>query len=106
MNTMLKRTPINKAVKSFNGDEEHDTYIMWDLMMKNNINPNSETSYADFYRTLYEEIDTMVYDLPAWEEEFNARDSKFITNIEIILDKIEEINDVPRPKAILGNLEY
>lgn len=101
---MLKRTPINKAVKSFNGDEEHDTYIMWNLMVKNDIDPKSGTCYADLYRTLCEEIDTMIYDLPTWEEEFNSRDSTFITNIELILDRIEEINGVPTPKDIMRHL--
>ncbi len=102
----MKRTPINKAIKLFNGDKEHDIYIVFDLMIKNDINPQSETSYADLYRVLCDEIDMMIYDLHTWEEEFNSRDSKFINNIEVILNKIEEINDVPRPKAIMGNLEY
>ena len=91
---MIKRTPINKAVKLFNGDEEHDTYIIWNLMTQNNIDPQSGTNYAVLYRILCDEIDKMIENNPPGQKHFNSKDSKFISNIEVILNKIEELNDV------------
>ena len=38
------------------------------------------------------------------EDEFDSKDSKFINNIEIILDMIEVVNVIPSPKIIMRSL--
>lgn len=101
---MIKRTPVNRAVKSFVKDKEQDTYVLYNLMQSMDIDPTDETSFSDLYRVLCDEVDRMVSESNDDEEEFNSRDSRFIDNIEAVLDMIEIVNDVPSPKAIMRSL--
>lgn len=101
---MIKRTPVNRAVKSFVDDNEQNTYVLYTLMQSFKLDPTSKTNFSDLYRILCDEIDRMIEETNDGEDEFDSKDSKFINNIEIILDMIEVVNVIPSPKIIMRSL--
>ncbi len=92
---MAYKKDIVKASQKINGDDEHDEYILKGLMIKLKIDPTDEWAAGFLYKRLCEEIDMLVDTLEPDQEYFNNTDSKFIEEVENILEYIEQISLLP-----------
>jgi hypothetical protein len=83
---------IEETVSKFNGDVEHDEYVLLSLMSKLKISPEDEQAFYFLHKRMCEEIDIMIDEIPSNQEYFNDIDSEYIESIEEILDTIELIS--------------
>jgi hypothetical protein len=83
---------IEEAVAKFNGDVEHDEYILLSLMPKLNISPEDSQAFYFLHKRMCEEIDIMIDEIPSSQEYFNDVDSEYIESIEEVLDTIEMVS--------------
>lgn len=90
---MAYKKDIVKASQKINGDTEHDEYILMDLMTKLKIDPTDSWAFSCLYKRLCEEIDMLVDTLEPEQKYFNDTDSKFIKEVENILESIEKISN-------------
>lgn len=82
---------LQQTSSKFNGDDEHDSYLILNLISKLGIEINDDhySHYSHLYKYFLELIDYLIDKNPIDEEYFSEEISDVIDNIETIQLKLE-----------------